>query len=530
MIGPFFLLLILSGFIAIHHGCPTTCIILALISAIPLFFIWKIYLRRLSSPLKRLPGPKTSYTVLGDSKAVFNDPLGRQIYNWIERLPNKGMIFFRGSLGSEYVVPTSVEALTDVLCHHPYDFTKTGGFRNFTDRFIGQGLLTAEGDFHRQLVRLSGPVFIERRISHLKPIMSLKAHQLCRNLLDELSRVSDSPKQPDYEVIDFAPWASRVALDIAGIVALGVDYDTIRYIDSPIFAAYQDIFSSSDQKKAHFMWHNSAPRFLSGLMYPNLDKHVDNAINFIRRTVKQIAEENARTGKTSSSLIELDFMSQIISSKAFKLDVCVEQTILMLSAGHETTSASICWLVLELARNPSVQKDLRAEVLSFIRHSSMDSTDLDNLPLLDAVCHEMFRLHPGVPMTVRKSIHNTYIQNQYIPAGTYIPIVPEAINKCTEFWGENAEEFYPERWLKRSEDGIRFDPLGGTPSKLCFQTFLHGPRGCIGRPIAVAEIKRVIAALLTHFEILPGSDSIPEGSGIIASHPKGGALIQLRKL
>nr|WGZ60634.1 cytochrome P450 [Fusarium tricinctum] len=519
------------GFNVLHHTYVKTYIMLAIVYTVFFLYVWKIYLRRLSSPLKGLPGPKVSYTLLGNSKAVFSDPVGKQISNWLETIPNKGLIYFRGTLGSEYLVPTSVEALADVLCNNTYDYTKTSGFRKFTDRFIGQGLLTAEGELHRQLIRLGGPVFIERRINDLKPILSSKARQLCQQLLQESVCVNNSLEKPEHKIIDLAPWASRVALDVSGIVSVGVDYNTISDKHSPMFAAYQIIFSSSENRKAHFTWHNSAPRFLLGLKHSKLDKEMDSAINSIRKTVKQVAEDNKKRGeKTSNGLIELDFMSQMISTEAFGTDTCIDQTLLMLAAGHETTSATICWLVLELAKNAKIQSDLRAEVLDFLRQGSMDSNDFDNLPILNAVCCETLRLHPGVPMTLRKSIRNTYIQDQLVPAGSYVAIVPVAINTCTQFWGENAKEFCPERWLKKSADGTCFDPMGGAPSKHCFQTFLHGPRGCIGRSIAIAEIKRVIATLLTHFSILPDLGPIPDGGGIIASHPKGGANAELRTI
>jgi len=63
----------------------------------------------------------------------------------------------------------------------------------------------------------------------------------------------------------------------------------------------------------------------------------------------------------------------------------------ILLAGHETSATTLCWVLLELARNPAVQKKLRDEIRTMehvIRargNSDFTATDLDNMPYLSAV-------------------------------------------------------------------------------------------------------------------------------------------------
>lgn len=145
---------------------------------------------------------------------------------------------------------------------------------------------------------------------------------------------------------------------------------------------------------------------------------------------------------------------------------------------------------------------------------------IDTLPLLNAVCYETIRLHPAIPMTLRKSICNSSIDGESIPPGTYVAIVPEAINKATRFWGPDAKLFKPHRWIKQGATGPEVDPLGGAPSAYCLETFLHGPRGCIGKQLAIHEIKRVVAALVSCFKIESVTGKCPEAAGFLTVKPK----------
>lgn len=74
------------------------------------------------------------------------------------------------------------------------------------------------------------------------------------------------------------------------------------------------------------------------------------------------------------------------------------RTILL--AGHETSATSLCWVLLELAKNPDVQAKLRDEIratehaIAARGGSDFSATDMDNMSYLNAVikvCHLTFR-------------------------------------------------------------------------------------------------------------------------------------------
>ena len=69
--------------------------------------------------------------------------------------------------------------------------------------------------------------------------------------------------------------------------------------------------------------------------------------------------------------------------------------------------------------------------------------------------------------------------------GTVITSPISYINRAEEFWGPNAKEFEPERWLE-TDKFSRAREIQGHKHIL---TFSDGPRMCLGKNLALAEFK-----------------------------------------
>ena len=174
------------------------------------------------------------------------------------------------------------------------------------------------------------------------------------------------------------------------------------------------------------------------------------------------------------------------------------------------------WALLELALHPDVQRKLRGEILTFDGEPNYDQLSKD-FPYLDAVVHEILRLHPtssDLPRVVNGSyqpivsslrLHFQAIEDDVIPLsqpvhtksgdvvhnifvtrGTFITIPTTFINYSEALWGPDAKIFRPERWLET--DGI-------TPQARELQGYRHlltfgdGPKMCLGKLFVVTELK-----------------------------------------
>jgi cytochrome P450 len=147
--------------------------------------------------------------------------------------------------------------------------------------------------------------------------------------------------------------------------------------------------------------------------------------------------------------------------------------------------------------------------------------------LLNGICQETLRLYPTVPITVRTANKDTHILGDRIPKGTNVLLSPWATNRSPDLWGQDADEFIPERWIT---DG-KPNNSGGAASNYSILTFLHGPRSCIGQGFAKAELRCLLAATILNFEWsldMPVADVVP--AGVITIKPKKGMYLKMRKI
>lgn len=116
----------------------------------------------------------------------------------------------------------------------------------------------------------------------------------------------------------------------------------------------------------------------------------------------------------------------------------------------------------------------------------------------------------------------------FIPKGTVIVFNFSQVNLSHTIWGDDAEEFQPERWE---------DLKGEAASPYAFETFSNGPRICVGKSFAYMEIKCILVDILTRFRVLPtpvvagyGLENPPLQNPSITVIPKGGLNVVLEKL
>lgn len=199
-----------------------------------------------------------------------------------------------------------------------------------------------------------------------------------------------------------------------------------------------------------------------------------------------------------------------------------------------------------------MQSRLRAEIRANLPSpadlstTSITSSQLDNnLPYLHAICNETFRFYPPVPMTIREAGVDTTIGGIEVRKGTTVIISSWALHHSKDVWGEDANQFKPERWMKEKSRSTSPDSASksssdskpdATKDAYAFTTFIHGPRSCIGEKFARAELATLVAAVIGRFEVslVPGQETGPEGGprlkGGITARPQGGLKLWFKEV
>ncbi|RBR23678.1 uncharacterized protein FIESC28_03474 [Fusarium coffeatum] len=177
----------------------------------------------------------------------------------------------------------------------------------------------------------------------------------------------------------------------------------------------------------------------------------------------------------------------------------VESEILMqILAGADTTATAIRATVLHIISNPRVVERMRAEIKEH-RPSQPIITDTEAraMPYLQAVIKEGLRIHPPVVGLMSKEVPagGDTFKGHYLPGGTKIGYCAWGIFRRTDVWGEDANEFRPERWLDSSKDQLRL--MEGTLELV----FGYGRWQCLGKNIALMELNKVLVELIRRFDL-----------------------------
>ncbi|XP_045826512.1 cytochrome P450 93B16-like [Trifolium pratense] len=166
------------------------------------------------------------------------------------------------------------------------------------------------------------------------------------------------------------------------------------------------------------------------------------------------------------------------------------------TAATDTTAISVEWTISELFNNPKVLKKAQEEVERVIgKERLVSEEDFPNLPYIHAIIKETMRLHPPIPMIMRKGMEDCVVNGNTIPKGSLVCVNIWAMGRDEKIW-ENPLEFRPERFLEKNE-GSNIDMKGHHFELLPFGS---GRRGCPGMPLAMRQLPTVIGTLIQCFE------------------------------
>ncbi|KAF9820719.1 hypothetical protein IEO21_01162 [Rhodonia placenta] len=201
---------------------------------------------------------------------------------------------------------------------------------------------------------------------------------------------------------------------------------------------------------------------------------------------------------------------------------------LLIIAGGDTTANSSCATTYHLARNPRIRAKLQAELDAALEGIDSDVAPYDavkDLPYLDAVINEGLRLHStigaGLPRVVPPG--GLTVLGQHLKEGTVVSLPLYCLHRNEVVWGENAHEFYPERWLEASADAKK-------EMMRSFAPFSVGPRACLGRNLALQQMHIVLATIFHRYNLVLESDApLPLRDGFVRKPKNCVVGVQRRK-
>ncbi|KAK1757808.1 isotrichodermin C-15 hydroxylase [Echria macrotheca] len=183
--------------------------------------------------------------------------------------------------------------------------------------------------------------------------------------------------------------------------------------------------------------------------------------------------------------------------------LCSNAFILVLG-GSETTATTLSGATYMLATHPDKLEKLKTEVRgAFKSVDEINMASVNKLSYMLAVLTEALRLYPPVSSGLCRVVPpgGANIAGRWVAGGTYVEVQHWSINHSSDHWAD-PWEFKPERFL-RSEDSSA--KSGDVIEAL--QPFSAGPRNCIGRNLAYAEMRLILARIIYDFDIKLADDS-----------------------
>lgn len=374
------------------------------------------------------------------------------------------------------------------------------------------------------------PAFSYRHIKDLYPSFWSKSVEMVSVIEEHL----ESKKASGDNTVQVSNWASRATLDIIGVAGMDHDFESLRDPENSLNQSYREVTSPPSLFDKILIVVGMLlihPKYLRKLPTKR-NKEIERGGEVIRNVARQMIRQKKAKMEDPTAETGVDIVSVALRSGTFDEENMVDQLMTFLGAGHETTATALQWAVYALCKHPEMQTRLREEVRTNLRScffsdpNSISAEVFDNLPYLNAVCNEVLRFHPSVPMTIRKATRDTSLVGQFIPKDATFVLSPEIINHMEELWGPDAGQFKPDRFL-----GPRKANTGGAISNYALLTFLHGPRSCIGQGFAKSELACLIAATVGRFHMeLKYPDAKLEVRQAATVSPKDGVLAKFTPL
>ncbi|XP_062218608.1 cytochrome P450 711A1-like [Phragmites australis] len=497
-----------------HRSVP----VLVLVSLLSLLSAFLIYFYAPFWSVRRVPGPPTRFP-LGHLHLLAKN--GPDVFRAIAK---KYGPIFRFHMGRQ---PLVIVANAE-LC-------KEVGIKKFKDIRNRSTPPPTVGSLHQDALFLTRdstwsamrntvvPLYQPARLAGLIPVMQSYVDALVANIAG----------CPDQDCIPFCQLSLRMAIDIIGKTAFGIEFglsknaadDGGRESDGGEGDDNVREFLKEYKRSMEFMKMDlsSSLSTILGLFLPCIQttckrllrrvpgtadyKMDENESRLCRRLDAIIAERRrdraARRDDGTAPSAPLDFIAALLDAmesgggaKEFALEDRHVRALAYehLIAGTKTTAFTLSSVVYLVSCHPRVEEKLLREVDGFAppHGRAPDADELQSrFPYLDQVIKEAMRFHLVSPLIARQTSELVEIGGYVLPKGTYVWLAPGVLARdAAQF--PDPEEFRPERFATDGEEERARHPYAHIP-------FGVGPRACIGHKFALQQLKLAVVQLYRRY-------------------------------
>jgi cytochrome P450 len=395
------------------------------------------------------------------------------------------------------------DLIREVLVTQSEKFEKAPLDKRILGKFLGKGLLTSDGAFHKRQRRLAQPAFHSKRIHNYAEVMVDYTNQIMTDWQDEA--VVDVTEEMMHLTMLIV---SKTLFDADAITGSG---DTAVAISSAMHD-FQAI-SNRDYQRGFTLpsWMPTADNRLRQRAAAAFNQVMERIINERQQTA--VNGQVADTGDLLSMLmLSVDEDGEVMDDRQLRDEVAT-----LFAAGHETTSNALSWTWYLLAQHPEVETMLHAELDTVLTGRQPTLADLPNLPYSLQIIKESMRLYPPAwILNGRIALEDVQLDGYTIPKNSTVFISPYVMHHLPRYFAE-PEAFRPERFTPEFEKSL---------PKYAYMPFGGGARVCIGNAFAIMEAQLVLATIAQKFRLALATEEPVQYKAQITLTPVNG--IQMR--
>ncbi len=387
--------------------------------------------------------------------------------------------------------------IKDVLVTNNRNFVKSRGLE-MAKKFLGESLLTSEGEFHHRQRRLTQPAFHRQRINAYAEVMT------------------------GYGARTRSRWRSGETLDIwqeMMHLTLGIVGKTL--FDADVEAEAPEIGAALTEVMQLFeRITNPFGALLEKLPLPGNVRWL-KAKERLDSTIYRIIDERRAAGVDRGDLLSMLLLAQDEEGDGGSMtDVQLrDEAMTLFVAGHETTANALTWTWYLLSQHPEVERKLHEEIDTVLAGRLPAADDVARLPYTEMVFAEAMRLYPPAWTLGRRVLDDYQVGEYVLPAGSIVLMCQWVTHHDRRYYPEPFK-FDPERWTPEAKEArpkFSYFPFGG------------GPRVCIGEQFAWMEGVLLIATIAQQWKMRLAPDQRVEPKPMITLRPKYGMRVQLER-
>lgn len=371
--------------------------------------------------------------------------------------------------------------LRDTAVFHRCGFTVDGPEDSALHR-LGFGLVSMNGELHKEQRRLLMPAFTRKRVD---------AHH--QTVIDTTNRLLDrwQPGRP-YDI-----WREMLLL-------------TGRITGRILFSLPDDDADSLNHLVVRWLALNEHPLMLlprraPGTPYPRL---LALSEGLEERYLAILRRRRAEPMDEDDALAYL-LGARDAAGRALGDAALVGHMNILFVAANEAAYNALAWLLFLLSQHPAIMGDLLDELRGVLHGDAPSPEQLARLPLLDRVVKEGMRLLPPVVYGIRINAEPVTFGPYDVPRGSTIWFSHYVTHMLPDLYPQ-PRRFRPERW-----EGL-------SPSPYAYLPFGAGPRACIGGVLAGMEIRVILAMIAQRYRLTLAPGATVDRAVKIVLGPKHG--------